>query len=145
MKGLLLTIASITSLVSVESRAQGSWPIVYKVSSVTVALDTAGVNKNADGSYLTRTRWDYTRDHLLESKRPYRQMTQTALLRCTPMRIRRLTESFYSETGAVVREGSMPERGDIQYMAWDRLIPRSDGSRAATAICNLLTRRDRRR
>jgi hypothetical protein len=145
MKAVLITIASIAALVAGEAKAQGSWPIVYKASNVTVALDTAGAERNSDGSYLTRTRWDFVRDHLLESKRPYRQMTQTALLRCTPMRIRRLTESFYSSTGAVVREGSMPDRGDIQYMTWDRLIPGSDGSRASTAICNLLTRRDRRR
>lgn len=144
MKVLLITIGSFALLGPLELRAQAPWPVVYKVSSVTVALDTSGVRKNDDGSYLTRTRWDFTRDRLLESKRPYRQMTQTALLRCTPMRIKRLTESFYSETGAVVREGSMPERGDIQYMTWDRLIPRSDGSRVSTAVCNLLTRRERR-
>jgi hypothetical protein len=144
MKVFWITVASIAALGSGEARAQASWPIVYKASNVTVALDTAGAQRSSDGSYLARTRWDFVRDHLLESKRPYRQMTQTALLRCTPMRIKRLTESFYSSTGAVVREGSMPDRGDIQYMAWDRLVPRSDGSRVSTAICNRLTRRDRR-
>jgi hypothetical protein len=145
MKGVVITLASIAALVPGKAKAQASWPIVYKAANVVVALDTAGAKRNSDGSYLARTRWDYTRDHLLESKKPYRQMTQTALLRCTPMRIKRLTESFYSSTGAVVREGSMPDGGEIQYMTWDRLVPRSDGSRASTGICNLLTRRDRRR
>jgi hypothetical protein len=144
MKSLLIAISSVVALVAVEAQGQASWPVVYRASNVIVALDTAGAKKNSDGSYLARTRWDYVRDHLLESKRPYRQMTQTALLRCTPMRVKRLTESFYSSTGAVVREGSMPDRGDIQYMMWDRLVPRSDGSRVSTAICNLLTKRDRR-
>ncbi len=144
MKGVFITMAVLGAIVPHEAGAQASWPVVYKSSTVAVALDTAGAKRSADGSYLARTRWDYTSDHLLESKRPYRQMTQTALLRCTPTRIKRLTESFYSSTGGVVREGSMPDRGEIQYMAWDRLIPRSDGSRASTAICNLLTKRDRR-
>jgi surface-adhesin protein E len=145
MKVFWIATLSISTLVSLEASSQASWPVVYKSTSVTVALDTAGARRNSDGSYLTRTRWDYVRDHLLESKKPYREMTQTALLRCTPLRVKRLTESFYSSTGAVVREGTMPDRGDIQYMTWDRLIPRTDGSRASTAICSLLTRRDRRR
>jgi surface-adhesin protein E len=144
MKVFWIAMLSAPAMLSVEARGQASWPIVYKSTSVTVALDTAGAKRNSDGSYMARTRWDYARDHLLESKKPYRQMTQTALLRCTPMRVKRLTESFYSSTGAVVREGSMPDRGDIQYMTWDRFVPRTDGSRASTAICNLLTRRDRR-
>src|SRR5215212_1883180 len=98
--------------------AQASWPVIFKDASVTVALDTANAKRNDDGSYLTRTRWDYSKLHALESKRPYMSMTQAALLRCTPVRIKRLTESFYSANGSVVREGEMVNPRDVKYMTW---------------------------
>src|SRR5215210_5632417 len=112
-----------------SAQAQSSWPVVFKDPSVTVALDTAGIDHNADGSYLTRTRWDYSRLHALESKRPYMAMTQSTLLKCTPVRVKRLTESFYSANGAVVREGQMVNARDIPYMTWDRIRTGTDESR----------------
>jgi len=123
--------------------AQAPWPVVYKDASVTVALDTANAKRNQDGSYLTRTRWDYAKLHALESKRPYLSMTQASLLRCTPVRLKRLTESFYSANGAVVREGSMPNPRDVPYMSWDRLKTGTPASKAFNSACALLKRRDR--
>ena len=132
-------------IASSTAGAQASWPVIYKSASVTVALDTANARRNDDGSYLTRTRWDYAKLHALESKRPYMSMTQSSLLRCTPVRIKRLTESFYSANGSVVREGSQPNPRNIQYMTWDRLKTGSDASKAYNGACSLLTRRDRRK
>ena len=143
MRSLLLSAAAL--IVSSTAGAQASWPVVYKSASVTVALDTANAKRNEDGSYLTRTRWDYAKLHALESKRPYMSMTQSSLLRCTPVRIKRLTESFYSANGSVVREGSQPNPRNIQYMTWDRLRTGSDASKAYSGACSLLTRRDRRK
>lgn len=125
------------------ARAQAAWPIIYKATGVSVALDTADARRNRDGSYVTRTRWDYAEPHKLESKRPYTQMTEVALIKCTPLRIKRLTESFYGPGGAVVKEGTMPDAGEIQYMNWDRPVLRSQGARAFSNICALLTRRDK--
>ncbi len=124
-----------------EARAQSAWPVIFKDPSVTVALDTAGVQRNPDGSYMTRTRWDYAKLHALESKRPYMAMTQATLLRCTPVRVKRLTESFYSANGAVVREGSMVNPRDVQYMTWDRLKTGTDASKAFNSACSLLRRK----
>jgi hypothetical protein len=129
--------------ISTTAHAQASWPAAYKSASVTVALDTANAQKNDDGSYMTRTRWDYKKLHALESRRPYMSMTQTAMLRCTPVRIKRLTESFYSANGAVVREGTAPNPRDVQYMTWDRIKTGTDGSRAYAAMCAMLKKRDR--
>lgn len=128
-----------------QARAQAPWPVIYRSGAVIVALDSSNAKRNDDGSYLTRTRWDYSKLHALESRRPYMSMTQSALIRCTPVRIKRLTESFYSANGAVVREGSPPKPANIQYMTWDRLKTGSDASRAYNAACSMLTRRDRRR
>ena len=127
------------------AHAQGTWPTIFRDASVTVALDTANAKRNPDGSYMTRTRWDYARLHALESKRPYMSMTQSALLRCTPVRVKRLTESFYSANGAVVREGDPPNPRDIEYMTWDRVKTGSDASKAYNSACALLARRDRQR
>ncbi len=142
-----MKLALILGIVAASSTAgaQASWPVIFKDATVTVALDTANARRNDDGSYLTRTRWDYAKLHALESKRPYMSMTQSSLLRCTPVRIKRLTESFYSANGSVVREGSQPNPRNIQYMTWDRLRTGSDASKAFNAACSLLTRRDRRR
>lgn len=123
------------------ARAQASWPIIYKAKGVSVALDTAGAQRNGDGSYITRTRWDYAEAHKLESKKPYSQMTEVALLKCTPVRIKRLTESFYTEGGATVKEGSMPSPGEVQYMNWDRLPLRSEGARAFSNVCATVTKK----
>lgn len=144
MKGLLL-VAGVIALSSSSARAQASWPVVFRNANVAVALDTANAKRNADGSYLMRTRWDYAKLHALESKRPYLSMTQSALVRCTPVRIKRLTESFYSANGAVVREGSPPNPRDVPYMTWDRLKTGSDGSKAMNAACAALVKRDRKR
>ena len=138
-------VAVILAGTSAAAGAQAPWPIILRNASVTVALDSANAKRNADGSYLTRTRWDYAKLHAIESKRPYMSMTQSSLLRCTPVRIKRLTESFYSANGAVVREGSPPKPGMVQYMTWDRLKTGTDASKAFNAACSMLTRRDRRR
>jgi hypothetical protein len=144
----ILVVATVVVLAGAgpsSARAQASWPTVFKDATVSVALDTAGAKRNADGSYMTRTRWDYSKLHALESRRPYMSMTQTALVRCTPVRIKRLTESFYSANGAVVREGSPPNPRDLQYMTWDRIRTGTDGSKAYSAMCAVLARRNRPR
>ena len=123
--------------------AQASWPIIYRSKDVSVALDTAGAERNTDGSYVSRTRWDYAEAHKLESKKPYTQMTEVALLRCTPARIKRLTESFYAEGGAAVREGPMPSPGEVQYMTWDRLPVRSEGSKVFSNVCAAMAKKFR--
>jgi hypothetical protein len=126
-------------------KAQGPWPTIYSAEGVSVALDLAGAEKNADGSYMTRTRWDYAEPRRLESKRPYTQMTETALVKCTPVRVKRLTETFYAEGGAVVREGSMPSPGEVQYMTWDRPRAKSEGARAFANICAALAKKAKAR
>jgi hypothetical protein len=141
---LFFAAAIAVAATSTTAGAQASWPTVFKDASVSVALDTANAQRNTDGSYMTRSRWDYAKLHALESKRPYMSMTQTALVRCTPVRIKRLTESFYSANGAVVREGSSPNPRDVQYMNWDRIKTGSDGSKAYNAICAVVKKRDRR-
>jgi hypothetical protein len=145
MKAAFLLGAALLAASANGARAQASWPVVYRSGNVIVALDSSNAKRNADGSYLMRTRWDYAKLHALESKRPYMAMTQSALIRCTPVRIKRLTESFYSANGAVVREGSPPKPENVQYMTWDRLKVGSDASRAYTAACAMLKRRDRAR
>ena len=147
MKILLLSAAVLTSVTAsaTSAHAQAAWPVVYRETAVNVALDTAGATRNRDGSYMTRTRWDYSREHFLESKRPYTQMTEVALLKCTPVRIKRLTESFYAEGGAAVKEGSMPDPSEVQYMTWDRPKVRSDGAKAFSNICAALAKKNKAR
>lgn len=137
--------AAMVAVAAPTVRAQAAWPTVFRDASVTVALDSASARRNPDGSYMTRTRWDYAKLHAIESKRPYISMTQATLLRCTPVRVKRLTESFYSANGAVVREGAMVNPRDLQYMTWDRLRTGSDASKAFNAVCAMLKRRDRGR
>ena len=140
---LLVAATALLAATSTNATAQSPWPVVFNDATVSVALDSANAQRNPDGSYMTRSRWDYKKLHALESRRPYMAMTQTALLRCTPVRIKRLTESFYSANGSVVREGSAPNPRDTQYMTWDRIRTGTDGSKAYSAMCAMLTRRDR--
>lgn len=125
--------------------AQSTWPTIYSSTGVSVALDLDGAKKNSDGSFITRTRWDYSDARRLESKHPYTQMTEVALVKCTPVRVKRLTESFYAEGGAVVKEGSMPSPGEVQYMTWDRPKVRSDGAKAFANVCAALAKKAKAR
>ncbi|HEX6575328.1 MAG TPA: surface-adhesin E family protein [Gemmatimonadaceae bacterium] len=145
MKGFFLTAAALLAVTASGAQAQATWPVIYRSGSVIVALDSSNAQRNSDGSYMTRTRWDYSKLHALESKRPYMSMTQSALLRCTPVRLKRLSESFYSANGAVVHEGSAPNPANIQYMTWDRIKTGTDASRAYNAACAMLKKRDRSR
>jgi hypothetical protein len=145
----LSSVAAIAAIALVgiapAARAQATWPIIYSANGVKVALDTAGAKRNADGSYITRTRWDYSAERRLESKKPYASMTEVALVRCTPVRVKRLTESFYADNGALVREGEMPDPSHVQYMTWDRPKLRSEGARAFANVCATLAKRTRAR
>ena len=125
--------------------AQAAWPIIYSQNGVKVALDVAGAERNPDGSYITRTRWDYSAARRLESKKPYASMTEVALVKCTPVRVKRLTESFYADNGALVREGEMPDPSHVQYMTWDRPKLRSEGARAFANVCATLAKRTKAR
>jgi hypothetical protein len=136
--GLVIGVAPV-------SGAQSSWPTIYSSTGVSVALDLEGAKRNSDGSYITRTRWDYSDARRLESKHPYTQMTEVALVKCTPVRVKRLTESFYSEGGAVVKEGSMPSPGEVQYMTWDRPKVRSEGAKAFSNVCAALAKKGKAR
>ena len=141
MKTALIAIAVVFS--ASTAGAQAAWPVILKNPTVTIAFDIENAQKNEDGSYLTRTRMDYSKLHSLESKRPYMSMTQSSLIRCTPVRIKRLNESFYSANGSVVREGSTPSPRTVQYMTWDRLRTGSDASKAYNAACAMLKKRDK--
>ena len=125
--------------------AQAAWPVIYSQNGVKVALDVAGAERNPDGSYITRTRWDYSAARRLESKKPYASMTEVALVRCTPVRVKRLTESFYADNGALVKEGEMPDPSHVQYMTWDRPKLRSEGARAFANVCATLAKRTKAR
>ena len=125
--------------------AQAAWPIIYSQNGVKVALDVAGAERNPDGSYITRTRWDYSAARRLESKKPYASMTEVALVKCTPVRVKRLTESFYADNGALVKEGEMPDPSHVQYMTWDRPKLRSEGARAFANVCATLAKRTKAR
>ena len=58
-------------------------------------------------------------------------MTQSSLLRCTPVRIKRLTESFYSANGSVVREALAAQ--SAQHSVHD-MGPIEDGVRRVEGI-----------
>ncbi len=57
--GHTLIAAALVLALAPSLKAQGEWPTIYNADGVSVALDLAGAMKNADGSYITRTRWDY--------------------------------------------------------------------------------------
>ena len=115
-----------------------------RLPAVVASLFVAGLALGACTPGKT-FREDYSDPRKLESKRPYTQMTEVALVKCTPVRVKRLTESFYSEGGAVVKEGSMPSPGEVQYMTWDRPKVRSDGAKAFSNVCAALAKKAKAR
>ena len=144
----LLTSILLLSLASVATaHAQPAWRQVYSDASVKVALDTARVARAGTGDYTMILRWDYSSPRLLEDRRQYRRMVQQVRVRCTPtpIRVKRFAAAVYSSTGVLIQEAKPLTSSELRYMDWDRLRPRTEGSRVFPAVCRTVTSRTIRR
>jgi hypothetical protein len=117
------------------AQAKPKWKSVFVGSDLTVALDTAAIHANADGSYSVWTRWDYKKPRVLENKKSYTRLVERAELKCAPVVMKRVNTALYDRAGTVVKEPEELAAAEVRLMSWDPPKKNSDGEKVWAAVC----------
>lgn len=135
-------------LIPAAVQAKPKWKTVHTGNGLSVALDTASIASNTDGSYSVWTRWDYTRPRLLENKRSYSRLVEKAELKCSPIVLKRVSTAVYDSKGIILKErpGEPTEvdNSEVNSMTWDAPKRGSDGEHVWAAVCRTILARKTR-
>src|SRR3954468_12591011 len=88
-------LPAVLLLLPAAAQAKPKWKTVHTGNGVTVAVDTAAIATNSDGSYSVWTRWDYAKPRILENKKSYTRLVEKAELKCSPIVMKRVNTSLY--------------------------------------------------
>lgn len=122
-------------LAPAAAQAKPKWKTIHSSADLKVAMDTASVTANADGSYSVWTQWDYTKPRILENKSSYTRLVEKAQLKCSPIVMKRVNTSLYDRAGAVVKAPEELGASEVMVMSWDPPKRHSDGEKVWTAVC----------
>jgi hypothetical protein len=144
---LTVSAAAVCLIAPSTADAQDGWRQVYRDAQMNVAIDTGRVGRAGDGAYTVVMRWNYASPRRAESRKQYSRLIQQVQVRCTPapIRVKRFGMALYTATGTLVEEARPLNAGEIRLMDWERLRPRSEGSRVYPAVCTTLASLNRRR
>lgn len=131
----LTKLAAILAILPATAQAKPKWHTVYTDKGVSVAVDSAAIARNADGSYTLETRWDYTKSRVLENKQSYSRLLEKVQLKCGPVLLKRMATTLYNRAGKVMVEPDEVSPSDLEAMTWDPPRKGSDGERAFAAVC----------
>ena|SRR5437762_1183183 len=131
-------------MIPAAAQAKPRWKTVYTGDGLMVAVDTAAISKNTDGSYSVWTRWDYTQPRLLENKKSYTRLVERADLKCAPIAMKRANTALYNATGKVVKAPEELGAEEVAAMSWDPPRKGSDGEQVWVAVCKDLKGRKNR-
>lgn len=123
------------------AQAKPKWKTIYLGTGLTVAMDTAAVAANADGSYSVWTRWDYKKPRILEDKKSYTRLVEKVELKCSPIVMKRVNTALYNRAGMVVKEPEELGSAEVRLMSWDPAKKGSDSEKVWAAVCKNLTAR----
>ncbi len=132
-------------LVPVAAQAKPKWKTVHAGTDLRVALDTSTIAANTDGSYTVWTRWDYTKPRILENKKSYTRLVEKAVLKCSPIVMKRVNTALYDEAGNVVKAPEELVGAEVTTMSWDPPKRGSDGERAWGAVCKTINAKAKKR
>ncbi|MBA3645405.1 MAG: hypothetical protein H0W63_04445 [Gemmatimonadaceae bacterium] len=131
-------------LAPAAAQAKPKWKTVFAGSDLTVAMDTAAVTANADGSYSVWTRWDYKRARVLENKKSYTRLVEKAELKCSPIVMKRVNTALYDRAGTVVMDPEELGASEVRLMSWDPPKKNSDGEKVWAAVCRNIAARKKK-
>ncbi len=117
------------------AHAKPRWHTVYTATGLTVAVDTAIVVRNSDGSYTLSTRWDYAKSRVLENKQSYSRLVEKVRIKCNPVTVKRVATTLYNRAGKVMVEPDEVSDSDLGIMTWDPPRKGSDGEKVFPAVC----------
>lgn len=122
-------------LVPAAAQAKPKWRMVHSANGLRVAVDTASIAANTDGSYSVWTRWDYAKPRILENKKSYMRLMEKADLKCSPVVMKRVNTALYDAAGKVVKAPEEITSSEVAAMSWDPPKRGSDGERVWAAVC----------
>lgn len=117
------------------AQAKPHWKAVRTSADLTVAVDTASIVPNADGSYSVWTRWDYKKARVIQGKTTYTRLVEKADLKCSPIVMKRVNTSLYDKAGNVVKAAEEIGASEVMMMSWDPPKAGSEGEKVWTAVC----------
>ena len=139
--GPLAALTTAVALIPLAANAKPSWRTVYNANGVKVAVDSASIEKNADGSKTVWTVWDYKVPRILENKKSYTRLIEKAQLKCSPVVVKRVNTSLYDAYGKVVKAPEEIRESEVGSMSWDRPLKSSDGAKVWPAVCGFLAKK----
>lgn len=128
-------------LLPAAAQAKPKWKTVHSSSALKVAVDTAAISTNTDGSYSVWTRWDYTRPRILENKKSYTRLVERVDLKCRPIVMKRANTALYDAAGIVVKAPEELAVSEVSAMTWDPPKRGSDGEHVWRAVCKTVSAR----
>lgn len=117
----------------------GAWRVIYSDATVRVAMDPAQTQRQPDGSYKVRLRWEYPTSQMIDSGHPYRIMVDRKLLDCTTQGIKPISARTYDVHGKPVAGYDTPD-SQLRDIDWAKRPPGSSAAKAYAAVCGAVRR-----
>ncbi|MGI8617939.1 MAG: surface-adhesin E family protein [Gemmatimonadaceae bacterium] len=136
--GFVLAGAIGIALAPSDASAQSAWRTIHSDAKLTASLDTTRIRTSDEGSYVVFMRWDYATPRRAESRRDYTRMVQQVQIKCSPIRVKRISASLYSSQGRVIEEVPAVSRRVLANMSWDPPRAGSEGARVYPSVCQAL-------
>lgn len=115
----------------------GAWKSIYSDSDVALSLDSLQTQRQPDGTFNVRLRWQYSSDKPIGRMQSYRTLVERRIVNCTFMGSKPVTAQTFSGTGRPVSSFTSTPR-DLKYMDWGVRRGGTSGSRAYAALCGTL-------
>ncbi|HEY8311046.1 MAG TPA: surface-adhesin E family protein [Gemmatimonadaceae bacterium] len=112
----------------------GAWRSVYGDASVKVALDTTQTQRQSDGTYRVRLRWQYPTNQMIGTRHAYRTMIDRKLIDCTTQGIKPISAQTYDATGKAVSGYDTPD-SQLAQIDWAKRPSGSSAGKAYAAVC----------
>lgn len=134
----VLQLAALLFLIPAAAQAKPKWKTIHSSADLKVAVDTASIVANPDGSYTVWTQWDYTKARVLESKKSYTRLVEKAQIKCAPVVMKRVNTALYDRAGKMVKEPEELASSEVSAMTWDAPKKGSEGARVWASVCRTL-------
>jgi surface-adhesin protein E len=112
----------------------GAWRSVYSDASVKVALDTTQTQRQSDGTYRVRLRWQYPTNQMIGTRHAYRTMIDRKLIDCSTQGIKPISAETYDATGKPVSGYDTPD-SQLAQIDWAKRPSGSSAGKAYAAVC----------
>ncbi|HEY7897307.1 MAG TPA: surface-adhesin E family protein [Gemmatimonadaceae bacterium] len=115
----------------------GAWRSVYSDASVRVAVDTSQTQRQSDGTYRVRLRWQYATNQAIGTRHAYRTMVDRKLIDCSTQGIKPISAETYDAAGKPVA-GYDTTDAQVSELDWAKRPPGSSAGKAYAAVCGAI-------